>query len=258
MLIDTHCHLDDIRYIDDLDDVIKSAKNSGIYKFIIPAASPKTLQRAVEIATKYDEIYFSVGIHPSDIIEFNENFMLEYINHPKCIAVGEIGLDYYRLPKEHNEAIKEKKLQRDSFVKQIEIAKSYKKPMIVHIRDASVDAKEVLLASGARSGVLHCYNADEVLLDLANSDFYFGIGGVVTFANAKKLPHILKQIPLDRIVLETDAPYLTPHPYRGSRNEPRYIENVARKVSEILDISFEEISSITSNNANRLFFGGNN
>jgi len=255
MIIDTHIHLDDERYRDDLDEVLSRAKNVGVEKFIIPGADAKTLPRAVEIAQKYDDVYFAIGVHPYDLESFNEDIFTKYIEHPKCIAIGECGLDYYRLEGSDEEKELEKQKQKKVFIAQMELATKYKKPLIIHIRDASRDSKELILqyASSEFGGVLHCYNADEELLSLNEHNFYFGVGGVVTFKNAKKLVNVLPKIPKDKLLLETDGPYLTPTPHRGERNEPAYTQLVAEKISELLNISIDEIESISSNNARKLF-----
>jgi len=255
MIIDTHVHLDDDRYQNDLDEVIKRAKEGGVKKFIIPGADLDTLQKAIEISKCYEDVFFAVGIHPYDMDKYNESLLQKYISDEKCVAVGECGLDYYRLQgtQEEKESIKQK--QKEVFKAQIKLAKKYKKPLIVHIRDASLDSKEILLQEDAKEvgGVLHCFNADEQLLSLANSGFYFGIGGVVTFKNAKKLVNVLPKIPLDKLIIETDAPYLTPEPYRGNRNEPLYTVYVVKKIAEILNIAQEKLEEITTENANKLF-----
>ena len=255
MIIDTHCHLDDKRYYDDLDEVIKRAIEHDVKGFLIPGADPEDLDRAKWISENYKNVFFAAGVHPYEKDKFDEDLLFKYLIHPKCVAVGECGLDYYRLPKEENEKIKEKNEQKEIFKKHIEIAKEVKKPLIVHIREASFDSKEILIENGAKEvgGVLHCFNASEILLELSDYNFYFGIGGVITFKNAKKLVNILPKIPLDRILIETDSPYLTPHPYRGKRNEPYYTILIAKKIAQILDIDFEKICDITTNNANRLF-----
>ncbi|MCK9472447.1 TatD family hydrolase [Sulfurimonas sp.] len=255
MIIDTHVHLDDKRYKDDLDEVLNRAREGGVERFIIPAADPANLDRAVEIAQKNSDVYFAVGVHPYDMDKFDTLEFNKYIEHPKCVAVGECGLDYFRLEGTEDEKQREKKRQKEVFIAQIEVAKKYKKPLIVHIRDASRDSKEILLAHNAKEvgGVLHCYNADEELLSLAKEGFYFGIGGVLTFKNAKKLLHVLPKIPHEKLLVETDGPYLTPTPHRGERNEPLYTTFVAKKMSEILEISFEDIEKITTQNALKLF-----
>ncbi|MEA2110692.1 MAG: TatD family hydrolase [Campylobacterota bacterium] len=255
MLIDTHIHLDDERYRDDLDDLLNRAREQGVNKFIIPGADPKTLERAIEICETYNDVYFAVGVHPYDMDGFDTLDFSQYINHDRCVAVGECGLDYYRLEGSNEEKEAEKKRQKEIFRAQIIIAKEYKKPLIIHIRDASSDSKEILLEEGAGEvgGVLHCYNADEQLLSLGSEGFYFGIGGVITFKNARKLVSVLPKIPQDRLLIETDGPYLTPHPHRGKRNEPLYTTLVSQKISELLEIECESVNAITTSNAIKLF-----
>jgi TatD DNase family protein len=164
-------------------------------------------------------------------------------------------MDYFRLDGNDEEKLAEKKRQSDAFRLQIQWAKRLQKPLIIHIRDASHDAKMILLEEGAGEvgGVLHCYNADEELLSLADENFYFGIGGVVTFSNAKKLINILPKIPREKLLIETDGPYLTPHPHRGTRNESSYTPLIAQKIGEILGMTKKEVEAITTSNAQILF-----
>ncbi len=255
MIIDTHCHLDDERFDEDLDEVIERAKEHDVKGFLIPGADPKTLEKARKIAHRFDGVFYAAGVHPYDIEMYDEEYLMKYLEDPKCIAVGECGLDYYRLPEDEASKHEVIAMQKRVFAAQIELAKRVEKPLIVHIRDASSDSKEILVKHEAKEvgGVLHCYNADEQLLSLAQDNFYYGIGGVLTFKNAKKLPHVLPKIPMDRIVVETDAPYLTPHPYRGKRNEPLYTRYVVEKIADILSISFDEVAAVTTDNAKRLF-----
>ena len=254
MLTDTHCHLDDEKFFDDLDDVFARAVDAGIGKFVIPGAGTKDLPRAIEICEKYENVYFAVGVHPYHASEFDEG-IFSLLSHPKCVAVGECGLDYYRLPEGEEEKKAEKELQKKVFIAQIEAAKKHKKPLIVHIRDSSLDSKEILVKYGAGDvgGVLHCYNADENLLSLGKNGFYFGIGGVLTFSNARKLVEVLPKIPMDRLLFETDAPYLTPTPHRGKRNEPAYTNLVVIKASEILGVDTRELLNAADENTKRLF-----
>ena len=186
---------------------------------------------------------------------YNEEMMEKYVNHPKCIAIGECGLDYFRLPEDEDEKIANVKKQKEVFISQIEFAKKVKKPLIIHIREASNDSRQILIDYNAKEvgGVLHCYNASEHLLPLSEHNFYFGIGGVLTFKNAKKLVEVLPKIPKDKLLIETDAPYLTPHPHRGERNEPYYTTFVAQKMAELLELSQEDIEDLTTNNAKKLF-----
>ena len=268
-IIDTHCHLDNIQYQDDLEEVIQRALETGVESFLIPGADPKDLPRAVSISEKYPEVFFAVGVHPYDCENFDLKKLKEYVNHPKCIAVGECGLDYFRLPEEEQkinspegefsevnvERQSIKQHQKDIFITQINFAKEVKKPLIVHIRDASNDSKTILIDNNAKQvgGVLHCFNASEHLLELSEHNFYFGIGGVVTFKNAKKLVEILPKIPLDKLIIETDGPYLTPHPFRGTRNEPKYTNDIVQKMGDILSKDKAEIVELTTKNAKKLF-----
>ncbi len=254
MIIDTHCHLDDERYNDDLDEVLKHAKESGVEQFIIPGADPESLERAVEIAQKYECVYFAVGVHPYDAKNYNKSYLEKFVNHPKCIAIGECGLDYFRLPKDESEIFAEKKRQKEVFIDQILWAKALKKPLIVHIRESSADSLALLEEyAGAEGGVLHCYNADESLLKLADKNFYYGIGGVITFKNAKKLINVYPKIPKEKLLVETDAPYLTPHPHRGERNEPSFTTFVIDKMCELSSISSKEMAELTTKNSKKLF-----
>ena len=255
MIIDSHIHLDDERYREDLDEVLERAKQGGVERYIIPGADIRTLERAVELAEKYDSVYFAVGIHPYDKEQYDEEALKRYIEHPKCVAVGECGLDYFRLEGTDEEKAEEKAAQKEVFVAQIALAKRYNKPLIIHIRDASHDSKMILLEqnAGEVGGVLHCFNADEELLSLAKENFYFGIGGVLTFTNARKLVNVLPKIPLEKLIIETDGPYLTPHPHRGKRNEPLYTTLVRDKMADILELDGQKIEQLTTENAQRLF-----
>lgn len=255
MIIDTHIHLDDQRYDEDFDTVLERAREGGVKRFIIPGADTDTLDKAVRIAEMHEDIYFAVGVHPYDKEQFDTLDFERYVHHEKCVAIGECGLDYFRLEGSDEEKESEKEEQKRVFRAQIEIAKKYKKPLIVHIRDASRDSKSLMLEVGAGEvgGVLHCFNADEELLSLAKEGFYFGIGGVLTFKNAKKLVNVLSKIPQEKLVIETDGPYLTPTPHRGERNEPLYTTFVAQKISELLDLPLSTVKEITTKNAQNLF-----
>ncbi|MEA3290508.1 MAG: TatD family hydrolase [Campylobacterota bacterium] len=254
-IIDTHIHLDNEAYASDVDKVIQTALSEGVKAFLIPGADPQDLPKAQELSKKYNEVFFAAGVHPYDCENFDIEFLEKYASDPKCIAIGECGLDYYRLPENEDEKHLNKELQKSVFTAQIQLAKKLQKPLIVHIRDASNDSKKLLLDNDASKvgGVLHCYNASEYLLDLAQKDFYFGIGGVVTFKNAKKLVEVLPKIPKEKLLIETDGPYLTPHPFRGTRNEPKYTNLVAEKMAEILNLSVDEVKNLTTKNALNLF-----
>ncbi len=247
MIIDTHTHLDNKKFLNDVDEVIKRAKDTGVKKFIIPAADPKDLPRAIDLAQKYEDIYFAVGFHPVDIDKYDEKLITSFITHPKCVAVGEIGLDYHWVKEPEK-----RRQQIELFHRQIELAKEYKKPIIVHIREATEDSVKVIEKYPDIKGVFHCYNAAEQLLKFTDR-FYYGIGGVITFKNAKKLINVFPKIPRDRVVIETDAPYLTPHPYRGKRNEPAYTVYVRDKIAELWGVAPKEVEDVTTQNAKRLF-----
>lgn len=255
MLIDTHCHLDDEKYYDDLQEVINRAFESGIVAMVIPGADINDLERASQICQKYENIYFAAGVHPYHHQQYDEYILEQFIQNPKCIAIGECGLDYYRLPDDESEKKEEKQKQQEVFRKHIALAKKHFLPLIVHIRDANDDSKNILIEENAHKvgGILHCYNASRHLLDLSQRGFYFGIGGVLTFKNAKNLVEILPHIPLEKILFETDAPYLTPHPYRGKRNEPSYTNLVAEKAAQILQIDKDVLIKQSFINAQRVF-----
>jgi len=247
MIIDTHTHLDNKKFLNDVDEVIKRALDVGVKKFVIPAADPADLPRAIDLSEKYDEIYFAVGVHPVDIDKYEDSLLINHINHPKCVAVGEIGLDYHWV-KEQTQRDKQIKL----FHKQIEIAKTYNKPIIVHIREATEDSVKVLDSHPDIEGVLHCFNASEALLKFKDR-FYYGIGGVITFKNAKKLLNVFPKIPKNRVVIETDAPYLTPEPFRGKRNEPSYTVYIRDKIASLWNMDAIKTEEITTQNARELF-----
>jgi TatD DNase family protein len=254
MIIDTHCHLDDNRYRDDIDKVVQRAKDNGVERFIIPGADPKSLKRAVELSQKYQEIYFAVGVHPYDAKHYDRKALEEFIEHDKCVAVGECGLDYYRLPNTKDKIEEEKQLQKAVFIDQVELSKKFKLPLIIHIRDSSTDSFNILQKyTGEIRGVLHCYNANELLLKLSSKNFYYGIGGVLTFKNAKKLINIYPKIPENRLLIETDAPYLTPHPYRGQRNEPSYTKLILAKMSKLSNRDITSLEKSIYSNSIRLF-----
>ncbi|MDY6135295.1 TatD family hydrolase [Campylobacter lanienae] len=252
MIIDTHCHLDDTRYDDDIQSVIKNALDNKVDKIIIPGADINDLPKAAKIANSNSNIYFAAGVHPYEIDGYDESVIRKFAKDPKCVAIGECGLDYFRLPDENIDEYKSK--QKDIFISQIKLAIELNLPLIIHIRDANEDSLKILKEYEDKlvGGVLHCFNASPILLELS-SKFYYGIGGVLTFKNAKKLVEILPKIPLNRLLIETDAPYLTPEPHRGKRNEPAFTTFVADKMSDILGMSRDEIEYLTTQNAIRLF-----
>ena len=252
MIIDTHCHLDDTRYDDDIQSVIKNALDNKVDKIIIPGADINDLPKAAKIANSNSNIYFAAGVHPYEIDGYDESVIRKFAKDPKCVAIGECGLDYFRLPDDNVDEYKSK--QKDIFISQIKLAIELNLPLIIHIRDANEDSLKILKEYEDKlvGGVLHCFNASPILLELS-SKFYYGIGGVLTFKNTKKLVEILPKIPLNRLLIETDAPYLTPEPHRGKRNEPAFTTFVADKMSDILGMSRDEIEGLTTQNAIRLF-----
>lgn len=251
-IIDTHCHLDDEVYFDDLSEVLVHSFENNIDKIIIPAADTKDLPRAVELSENYEPIYFAVGTHPSVCESFDEPLLRAFITHEKCVGVGECGLDYHYIKADDTE---EKARQKRIFTAQLELACKAKKPVIIHCREATQDTYELIKAyqSELVGGVFHCFNASELLLDLKDK-FYYGIGGVLTFKNAKNLVNILNKIPKERLLLETDAPYLSPEPLRGKRNEPLLTHFVASKMAEILGVQRDELIEICTRNSQKLFF----
>ncbi|MEK7559855.1 MAG: TatD family hydrolase, partial [Patescibacteria group bacterium] len=252
---DVHTHVNDKQYDADCDEVIRRALNAGI-KMVQVGTDFESSQKAVELAESYDNVYATVGLHPNDVIkeEFNyEKFRNLVLSSKKVVAIGECGLDYFRV-----KGLGDRDRQKEIFKKQIELAKEVGKPLMIHCREAFTDLVEILSLSGGRSssvggsGIVHFFsgsiNDAEKLLDLG---FYFSFGGVITFA--RDYDQQIKFIPLDRILLETDAPYVAPVPYRGKRNEPLYIIEVAKKIAEIKRATIEKVALATSQNALQIF-----
>ncbi|WP_034583965.1 TatD family hydrolase [Helicobacter pametensis] len=249
-MIDSHCHLDSEVFQQDLENVLNAAREAGVDSVIIPGADLADAPRAIEIVNRYEKIFFASGVHPYHLDTFDLKSIESNQNHPKCVAIGECGLDYFRLPLEDVEQYKQR--QKECLIAQIELAISLNKPLILHVRDASGDMAEILRAYPRARGVFHCFNADRILLDFSDR-FYYGIGGVLTFKNAKRLVEVLPLIPKERLLLETDAPYLTPHPFRGERNEPKYIPLIVEKMAEILNLSVQDIRELCRQNTQKLF-----
>lgn len=247
-LVDTHCHLDNEKFDEDRLEVIERIKENLEFCVNIGydlASSKKSLA----LANEYDFIYAVIGVHPIDIAEYSEEVEkeLELLGkNPKVVAIGEIGLDYHWMTEP-------KEIQQERFKRQLELAERLNKPVVIHTRDAMEDTVNILKDYPNITGVIHCYPGSLETAKQLVDRFYLGIGGTLTFKNSKKAVEVVKDIPLDRIVIETDCPYLTPEPFRGKRNEPIYVEYVAKKIAEIKEISVEDVTKITTENAKKLY-----
>ena len=258
-LIDTHAHID--MGIDghcetpasdeEIEITLTEMQENGVKKVIIPAVDTKTLDRIAEISNKYENVYGMVGIFPTEAKTYTseiEDKMIELAKNNKIVAVGEIGLDYY-WDKENSE------VQKDVFIRQIKVANRLSLPIVVHDRDAHKDCFDIIKEHNEGSKVLfHCFSGSvEFMRECIREGWLIAIGGVVTFKNAVKMKEVAKEIPLDKLVLETDSPYLTPIPFRGKPNRPAYIKYVADEISKIKCVNIEEIMNITSHNAEEFF-----
>ncbi len=252
MLIDSHAHLDDRRFDRDRDRLIRDLKNQGVDLVINPGADLQSSIKAVSLAEEYDNIYAAVGIHPHSAKEMEDStieILKSLAGRDKVIAIGEIGLDYYydNSPRD---------VQRKRFIEQLNLAKELKLPVIIHSRDAAQDTFNILkdAQDGSLEGVLHCYSGSaEMALEYIKLGFYISLAGPVTFKNAKVPKEVAKAVPLDKLLIETDSPYLTPEPYRGKRNEPTYVRYVAGTIAELRGSSFEEIARRAAENTKKLF-----
>lgn len=251
MLIDTHTHIDLEQFKDRFDEVLENAKQNGVEKVVIPGVEPSGFERILSLCEKYENVYGAVGVHPEEVNSYNEHtqeLMKEYLKHPKIIAVGEIGLDYYWDKSQIDR-------QKEIFEKQILIAKEALKPVLVHDREAHLDSFEILKKTNAKEVgvVMHCFSGSpEFAAECVKEGFYIALGGVTTFKNAKKAKEVAKAVPLDRLLLETDAPYMTPVPFRGKENQPAYVKFVAQEIAQLRGISFDEVAAATTQNAQRL------
>ncbi len=250
-MIDTHSHINTIKGLT-LDEIIEEAKNNGVEKIILPSAELSDIDEVLKISEKYENVYGLLGLHPSEVKDWSvelENKIREYCTQSKkIIGIGEIGLDYY-WDKSFND------LQKEIFIKQIKIANELNFPISIHDRDAHKDTFDILKEFNKNSTVImHCFSGSvEFMKECIKEGFYIAIGGVVTFKNAVKVKEVAKEIPLDKLLLETDAPYLTPVPFRGKENHPAYIKYVAEEITKLREISFEEIDKITTENAKKIF-----
>lgn len=254
MIFETHAHYDDDKFTEDRDELILAVHESGVHPIINVGASIHSTQTTLELAKHYPFIYAAVGVHPSDVADLNEDtfaWLKEQTTYAKTVAVGEIGLDYY-WDKEAD--VQEK--QRYWFGRQLQLAREADLPVIIHSRDAAADTLQVMRDNHAETipGVIHCYSySPELAQEFVRMGYYIGVGGVVTFKNAKKLVETVQTIPMERILLETDSPYMAPEPHRGTRNDSRNIPYVIAKIAELKGITPQAVERIAEENAYRLF-----
>lgn len=254
MLIDTHAHVNFENYKDRLNEIIENAKNNNVDYMILPGVEASKWNEIIEFIEKFDNIYGAIGVHPSEIQGFDNNAkqkMAELLKHPKIKAVGEVGLDYYW---EKDNELREQ--QKKVFIEQIKLANEAKKTLIIHEREAHKDAYDILkeYVNPDINIIMHCFSGSvEFMKECINQGWYIALGGIVTFKNALKPKEVAKEIPLEKLLVETDCPYLTPHPHRGEENEPAYVKFVAEEIANLKGISFEEVSNATTYNALKAF-----
>ncbi|MCD7751808.1 MAG: TatD family hydrolase [Lachnospiraceae bacterium] len=252
MIFDTHAHYDDEAFDEDRDSLLQSLTENGILRTVNVSSSVSSNETTLQIAEQWPFVYAAFGVHPSNTAELTEeNFgrIEELVDHPKCVAVGEIGLDYH-----YDEPSRD--LQKKWFAAQIQLAKEKGKPVIIHSRDAAQDTCDLMKAEQAKDcgGVVHCFSYSKEMARLfVRMGFYIGVGGVVTFKNARVLKEVVEDIPLEYIVLETDCPYLAPVPFRGKRNSSLHLPLVVEKIAQIKGITTQEVEEITWQNALRLY-----
>lgn len=253
MLIDSHAHLDDERFDQDRDEIIRNLNNYGIELVINPGSDIPSSVKAVSLAKEYKNIYAAVGVHPHDVKTMDDTtleLLSSLANNEKVVAIGEIGLDYHydNSPRD---------LQKKWFIEQIRLAKKLKLPIIIHEREASQDMYNILKqeADSSLTGVLHCYSGSlEMAREYLKMGFYISFAGPVTFKNSRVSKEVAKNIPLEKMLIETDSPYLSPEPKRGKRNEPLNVRYVAAVIAELRGISFDEVVDATNKNTKKLFF----
>jgi TatD DNase family protein len=250
MLIDSHAHLEMKEFNPDREDVIERARQAGVGYIITVGTNLALSRKALSLARKHENIYATVGVHPHDVARAdNKTFddLSEIARDPKVVAYGEIGLDFFR-----NISPREKQIEM--FSRQLELAVQLKLPVIIHDRDAHEQTLRMVKASSARRGVFHCFSGDySMARQCIDLGFYVSIPGVVTYDKAKTIQDVALRAPLSSLLLETDAPYLTPEPHRGKRNEPSFIINTAKKVAQIKGLPWEEVADVTARNAINLF-----
>jgi len=252
MIIDTHAHYDDKAFDEDRDTLLAGMAEAGISRIVNIGSSLDACRRTLELMDKYNFIYGAIGVHPCDSAELTEEslaWIREVSSHEKCVAIGEIGLDYYWDEPDRD-------IQKKWFIRQMDIAREVKLPIVIHSRDAAKETIDIMTAQRAQEigGVVHCYSySKELAKTFLDMGFYFGIGGVVTFSNGKKLKEALEYIPMDRIVTETDSPYLAPVPFRGKRNDSTKLPYVIEQIATIKGMSQEDVMQICKENAYKLY-----
>lgn len=249
-MIDTHSHINCIEEFT-IDEIITNAKNNGVEKIILPAAYPSDIDIVFDIANKYENVFGLLGVHPSEVKDWDDSLIdkiKKYSEYKKIVGIGEIGLDYY-WDKSFND------LQKEVFIKQIKLANELNLPISIHDREAHKDTYDILKEYNKNSKIImHCFSGSvEFAKECVKEGWYIALGGVVTFKNAIKMKEVAKNIPIENLLLETDAPYLTPVPYRGKTNQPAYVKYVAEEIAKLRDTSFEEIDRITTQNTERVF-----
>ena len=252
-LIDSHAHLDGEKFADDRAAVIEHALASGVVKIITMGDSLESSARSVALTEEFESVYAAVGIHPEEaqpMTAATDEQLAAWAAQEKVVAIGEIGLDYYWEKDEEKRA-----LQRAIFVRQLDLARQLKLPVCIHDREAHGDMMKILKTEGrGLRGVLHCYSGSwEMAAELLKGDWYFGIDGPLTYKNAAKLPEIVQRLPAERILVETDSPYLSPMPFRGRRNEPAHVLYVAKKAAELRGESLEDFARATRENTRALY-----
>lgn len=252
MLIDTHVHLNAEQYEEDVVEVIESARRAGVNRMVVVGFDTPTIERAIELAETYSFIYAVIGWHPVDAIDCTQkelDWIESLASHSKVVGIGEMGLDYYwdKSPRE---------VQQQLFRKQIQLAKRVNLPIVIHNREATADVVRILKEEEAATvgGIMHCFTGSvEVARECIAMNFLISLGGPVTFKNAKQPKKVAEEIELEHLLVETDAPYLTPHPYRGKRNEPKHVVLVAEEIAKLKGISYEEVAKQTTRNAEKIF-----
>lgn len=247
MFTDTHCHLYK-EYYNDLDIILKQAESNNVNRYIVAGCNQKSNEEVIKLINNYSNIYGTLGIHPEDVENYNEKdlyFIEKNLSNKKIIAIGEIGLDYYYTKENKEEQIK-------LFERQLAIAEKYNKPVVIHSREATQDTIDTLKKYKVK-GVIHSFSGSlEVAKIYIKMGFLIGVNGVITFKNSK-VKDVIKELGLENIILETDSPYLTPHPYRGTQNSPKYILNIAEFIADLYSVDLEKLAKITNDNISRIF-----